>query len=211
MTTSTGRSGSSSFADDSNFPVTPAEPRGYHPVEMTDAMLARSAKNGDAAAFAMLVDRHAGVCLRFATRMLGSVEDAEEAAQDAFWRAHRALDRYDETASFRTWLMSILINRCRTSLLHRRRRTARIVVDDAAVARATIESDAGDTELRDAIERALARLDPGQREAFLLKHVELLSYDEMALATGIGISALKMRVQRACERLQTLLEEDRHA
>jgi RNA polymerase sigma-70 factor (ECF subfamily) len=205
-----GRSGSSSFADPPILSVTAAQPRGYHPVEMTDAMLARSAKNGDAAAFALLVDRHARVCLRYATRMLGSLEDAEEAAQDAFWRAHRAIDRYDEQLSFRTWLMSILINRCRTSLLHRRRRTARIVVDHVAVDRASIESDAGDTELRDAIERALVRLDAGQREAFLLKHVELLSYDEMSAATGIGVSALKMRVQRACERLQDLLEEDRH-
>lgn len=206
-----GRSGSSSFGDPPILLVTAAQPRGYHSVEMTDAMLARSAKDGDAMAFARLVDRHAPVCLRYATRMLGSLEDAEEAAQDAFWRAHRAIDRYDEQLSFRTWLMSILINRCRTALLHRRRRTARIVVDDAAVDRASIESDAGDTELRDAIERALARLEAGQREAFLLKHVELLSYDEMAAVTGIGVSALKMRVQRACERLQDLLEEDRHA
>jgi RNA polymerase sigma-70 factor (ECF subfamily) len=178
---------------------------------MTDAELARLAKTGDGASFAMLVDRHAGVCLRFATRMLGNREDAEEAAQDAFWRAHRALDRYDDTASFRTWLMSILINRCRTTLLRRRRRMSRVVTDDAAVERAAAAPIASDAELRDAIGRALAQLDAGQREAFLLKHVELLSYDEMSAATGLGVSALKMRVQRACARLQLLLEGDRHA
>jgi RNA polymerase sigma-70 factor, ECF subfamily len=65
--------------------------------------------------------------------------------------------------------------------------------------------------LRDAIERALARLEPAQREAFLLKHVESLSYEEMATATGVGMSALKIRVQRACERLQASLREDLHA
>jgi RNA polymerase sigma-70 factor, ECF subfamily len=65
--------------------------------------------------------------------------------------------------------------------------------------------------LRDAIERALARLEPTQREAFLLKHVESLSYEEMATATDVGISALKIRVQRACERLQASLREDLHA
>ncbi len=210
-TSSTARSASSSFGDARVFVVTPPPPRGYHDVEMTDAELARRAKAGDAASFAMLVDRHAGACLRYATRMLGSREDAEDAAQDAFWRAHRALDRYDEDASFRTWLMSILINRCRTTLLHRQRRTARVIVDDTAVARASTPSTASDTELRDAIDRALARLDAAQREAFLLKHVELLSYEEMSAATGLGISALKMRVQRACDRLQDLLEEDRHA
>jgi len=191
--------------------VTPLAPRGYHAAEMTDAELARLAKGGDRSAFAMLVDRHAGACLRYATRMLGSREDAEEAAQDAFWRAHRAIDRFDETASFRTWLMQILINRCRTAMLHRKRRTARVVLDEQAIANAGTPSRAGDVELRDALVRALAQIDAGQREAFLLKHVELLSYEEMSAATGVGISALKMRVQRACNHLQILLAEDRHA
>jgi len=191
--------------------VTPLAARGYHAEEMTDAMLVRAVLAGDAAAFATLVDRHAGVCLRFATRMLDSRQDAEDVVQETFLRAYRALARYDERMSFRTWLMSILINRCRTAMLHRRRRTARVVLDDQAVDDASVESGAADAALRDAIERALGRLDPDQREAFLLKHVESLSYEEMSAATGVGISALKMRVRRACERLQTMLEEDRYA
>jgi RNA polymerase sigma-70 factor (ECF subfamily) len=191
--------------------VTPLVPRGYHAAEMTDAELARLAKGGDRSAFAMLVDRHAGACLRYAIRMLDSREDAEEATQDALWRAHRALDRFDETATFRTWLMHILINRCRTALLHRKRRTARVVVDEQALANAGTPSRAGDVELRDALSRALAQIDADQREAFLLKHVELLSYEEMSAMTGLGVSALKMRVQRACNHLQLLLAEDRHA
>ena len=63
------------------------------------------------------------------------------------------------------------------------------------------------SELRIEIERALAQLEPEQREAFLLKHVEQLGYDAMSAATGVGVSALKMRVKRACERLQDLLGE----
>jgi RNA polymerase sigma-70 factor (ECF subfamily) len=191
--------------------VTPLVARGYHAEEMTDAMLVRASLAGDTSAFAILVDRHARVSLRFATRMLGSRQDAEDVAQETFVRAHRALARYDEHMSFRTWLMSILINRCRTALLHRHRRLSRVVLDEQAVGDASVESGAADAALRDAIERALTKLDPDQREAFLLKHVESLSYEEMAAATGVGISALKMRVRRACERLQTLLEEDRYA
>jgi RNA polymerase sigma-70 factor (ECF subfamily) len=67
--------------------------------------------------------------------------------------------------------------------------------------------DTAATDLRIEIERALALLEPDQREAFLLKHVEQLGYDEMAAVTGAGVSALKMRVKRACERLQELLGE----
>jgi RNA polymerase sigma-70 factor, ECF subfamily len=178
---------------------------------MTDAMCVRAVLDGDSAAFALLVDRHAPACIRFATRMLGSREDAEDVTQETLVRAHRALARFDAGMSFRTWIMSILINRCRTALLHRRRRTARVVLDEGAVDRAQVDGSATQAELRDAIERALARLDPAQREAFLLKHVESLSYEEMATMTGVGISALKMRVQRACERLQAALQEDLYA
>ena len=191
--------------------VTPGGLRRYHPSEMTDATCVRAALDGDPSAFATLVDRHAPACLRYATRMLGSREDAEDATQETFVRAHRALARYDDSMSFRTWVMSILINRCRTSLLARKRRTSRVVLDEAAVEQAHVDAGANDAELRDAIERAVAQLDPAQREAFLLKHVELLSYEEMAAMTGAGISALKMRVQRACDRLKDLLREDLHA
>src|ERR1700749_1758329 len=100
---------------------------------MTDAGFVQAALAGDDNAFAALVDRHAPACLRYATRMLGNREDAEDATQDALLRAHRALERYDPTMSFRTWIMSILVNRCRTALLHRKRRTARVVLDEAAV------------------------------------------------------------------------------
>lgn len=191
--------------------MTARDLRGYHELNDDDAWLVQSALAGDARAFAELVDRHAPVCLRYATRMLGSREDAEEATQDAFLRAHRALDRFDTTMSFRTWVMSILINRCRSMLLHRRRRTARVQLDGAAVDAARAPDRSGGVELRDAIDHALAQLDPAQREAFLLKHVESMSYEEMAVATGAGISALKMRVQRACDRLQLLLREDVNA
>ncbi|MEP6731303.1 MAG: RNA polymerase sigma factor [bacterium] len=191
--------------------MTFAEVRRYHPVEMTDAMLVQNVLGGDPAAFTMLVDRHAPVCLRFATRMLGSIQDAEEVTQETLMRVHRTLSRYDAQMSFRTWMMSILVNRCRSALLHRHRRTTRVMLDEEAVKQASVRSAAHDVELRDAIERAVAQLDAGQREAFLLKHVEQLSYDEIAAVTGVGLSALKMRVQRACDRLQLLLEEDRYA
>jgi RNA polymerase sigma-70 factor, ECF subfamily len=183
---------------------------GYNIATMTDASLVRAVLEGNVAAFTTLVDRHSRVCLRFATRMLGNPEDAEDVTQEAFLRAYGALGRYDERVTFRTWIMSILINRCRTALGSRRKREARVIVDDAAVAVAAMSSGASDLEMRDALERALAQLDDAQREAFLLKHVEQLGYDEMAAMTGAGVSALKMRVRRACERLQILLEDDRN-
>ena len=63
---------------------------------MTDATLVRRVLDGDTAAFTMLVDRHAAACTRFAMRMLGNREDAEDAVQDSFLRAYRSLARYEE-------------------------------------------------------------------------------------------------------------------
>ena len=174
---------------------------------MTDATLVRRVLDGDSRAFTTLVERHLQPCLRFATRMLGGRHDAEDATQEALLRAYRALATYDPTSSFRTWLFAILVNRCRTSLLQKTRYVRRVVTDEDAMASAVGGDDATATELLIEIERAVARLDPDQREAFLLKHVEQLDYEAMSEITGAGVSALKMRVKRACERLQELLGE----
>ena len=189
--------------------VTQPDVPGFNLATMTDAMLVRRVLDGDTAAFTTLVDRHAAACTRFATRMLGNREDAEDATQETFLRAYRSLARYEERQTFRTWLFQILINRCRTAAVRRQRRHRMFLVDDSAIAAASVRPavDAGD--LRAELKRAIDALDPDQREAFLLKHVEQLSYDEMAAATGIGVSALKMRVMRACERLRELLSDVR--
>jgi RNA polymerase sigma-70 factor (ECF subfamily) len=184
----------------------PALP-GFNPVLMTDAMLVRRVLEGDTAAFTALVDRHAAACTRFATRMLGNREDAEDAVQESFLRAYRSLARYEERQAFRTWLFQILINRCRTAAVRRQRRQRMFLVDDNAVASASVRPSVDSSDLRAELRRAIDALDPEQREAFLLKHVEQLSYDEMAAATGVGISALKMRVKRACDRMQWMLRE----
>jgi RNA polymerase sigma-70 factor (ECF subfamily) len=181
----------------------------YNDEVTTDAMLVRAALAGDTTAFAALVERHARACIRYATRMLGNEQDAEDAAQETFIRAYGALARFDGSVAFRTWLMTILINRCRTALAVRRRFDDRATELHDATLHAGVAGAENQIALRHAIDRALGRIDPQQREAFLLKHVEELSYDEMVVVTGAGVSALKMRVRRACEHLRELLEEDR--
>ena len=171
---------------------------------MTDAELVRRVLAGDVAAFTALVDRHASRCLRFATRMLGDVHDAEDATQDTLLRAYRALARYQERQQFRTWLFQILVNRCRTMLRRRQHRARFFVVDENAVRRAASPAFM-DLRLDEELRRAIEALDAPLREAFLLKHVEELSYDEMRAVTGASVPALKMRVKRACDRLRNAL------
>ena len=187
--------------------MTHPEVPGFNLATMTDAMFVRRVLDGDTAAFTTLVDRHAAACTRFATRMLGNREDAEDATQETFLRAYRSLARYEERQAFRTWLFQILINRCRTAAVRRERRHRMFLVDDNAVASASVRPAAETSDLRAELQRVVDALDPDQREAFLLKHVEQLSYDQMAAATGVGVSALKMRVKRACDRMQWMLRE----
>ena len=174
--------------------------------DMSDGVLVRRVLEGDTEAFAGLVTRHRERGLRFAAGMLGDRADAEEALQDAFVRAYRALRSCREPDRFGAWFLRILVNRCRTRRAGRRRRDGLFVRDEAALERAA-SRPAGDPDWREEIERALARLDGLQREAFLLKHVEGLEYQEMALLTGARMPALKMRVKRACDHLRVLLQE----
>jgi RNA polymerase sigma-70 factor (ECF subfamily) len=189
-------------------PLTPPDaPPPGHVAERS--LLVRGAQLGDVRAFAALVDLYYARCLRFALHMLANRGDAEEAVQDTFVRVYRALPGYEERESFEPWLFRILANRCRSAGARERRRSELVEfgeVPERASERRHDEAIAW----REEIGRALAMLPAEQREAFLMRHVEDLTYDDMAIATGAGISALKMRVKRACDALRIRLTEDHH-
>ena len=172
-----------------------------------DAAIVARVLAGDSAAYATLVTRYRAQFTRYAVRMLGTREDAEEALQDAFVRAYRSLARCDDPARFGSWLFRILANRCRTTGSRRGRREKTFVRDEVALLDASHDHPAERAAWREEIQRALLKLEPEQREAFLLKHVEEMGYEDMAELTGVGVSALKMRVKRACERLRATLQE----
>jgi RNA polymerase sigma-70 factor (ECF subfamily) len=170
-----------------------------------DGLVAR-ARAGEPAAFEALMHRHYADCLRYAFRMLGDRGDAEDAVQETFVRAFAALARYDERDRFHAWLLRILRNRCRSLGARRAWRQARLRIFYALSRRADAP-DAGELTVED-VQRALQVLPARLREAFLLKHVEELSYEEMERITGASESALKMRVKRARAALERILRED---
>ncbi len=180
---------------------------------MADEELIRRVQAGDAAAFDALVDRYYGACLRFAWRSLGLREDAEDAVQEALVRAYRALRRGRAPREFRPWLLGIVLNRCRSHAQRSRRR--RLLFerwwarqDPEAFRVQPADGAGGDGDLDPKLKAALAALRPKLREAFLLKHVEQLRYEEMAEITGASVSALKMRVKRASDQVLAMLTED---
>lgn len=173
--------------------------------EIGDGALVKRVLAGDVESFAILVERYTNRYSRFAVRMLGNRHDAEEALQDAFVRSFRSLSKCEDPAQFGPWFHSILVNQCRTTATRRGRRDNRFVDDvDTAAFPERDTSSSGDWS--EEINLALRKLNEDQREAFLLKHVEDMSYEEMATVTGESISTLKMRVKRACDKMRQRLE-----
>ena len=167
-----------------------------------DAADVRRVLAGDVDAYTRLVNRYYERCAQYAVRMLGNRDDAEDALQATFIRAYRALNRYQERDRFSAWLYRILVNQCRSVAARRTHRERVFVREEAAFFSAPDQTPNWSGEGEEFVQRVLAELDPLLREAFVLKYVEELSYDEMSALTGAGVSALKMRVKRACERLR---------
>jgi RNA polymerase sigma-70 factor (ECF subfamily) len=175
-----------------------------------DSSVVAAVLAGETDAFPVLVGRYRDAYARYATRMLGNLEDAEDALQLAFVRAYRHLGRCRDPDRFGAWLHRIVVNECRT-LAHRRdRRERRQSYPDFEFDLHVDGQPEGDALLEDEIQRAMDALEIGQREAFILKYVEDLSYEQMTQITGIGESALKMRVMRARNHLRELLEGVHH-
>jgi RNA polymerase sigma-70 factor (ECF subfamily) len=174
----------------------------------SDADLIAAVIAGNIDSFSLLVRRHQDTCVRFAVRMLGSRVDADDVLQSAFMRAFRNLRSCRDRERFGGWLYQIVVNECRTFATRRKRREQRFLSATAEIERA-IAPGSDETPDRDVgghIERALGMLPADQREAFLLKHVEELTYEEISEMTGASVSALKMRVKRAADSLRDLLD-----
>lgn len=186
--------------------IQPAEPISVRSSTDIDPAIPLRARDGDVEAFAELVEFFHVRCLRYARYMLGEEEDAEEAVQDTFVRVYDHLGQFRPDARFEPWLFRILANRCRTVRERRRRRESLVTTGELPVVAAEAPADSQD--LLEEVEAALNELPTEQREAFLLRHVEDLSYEDMAVITGVRLSALRMRVKRACDTLRTRLQEE---
>lgn len=173
----------------------------------SDAQVVARVLDGEIDAFGILVRRHTPALARYAVRLLGSPDAADDVLSESFARAYRHLASCRDPARFRTWVFRIVTNRCKSYL--GRRRPDTVSLDDAPppVARSNPGLDLDRREAMAAVESALAELSAQRREAFVMKYVEGLSYEEMAEITGQRIPTLKMRVHRAREALVRLLRE----
>jgi len=168
-----------------------------------DGAVVRRVLGGDVEAYRLLVERYRRAYGRYAMALLRDPDAAADAVQEAFIRAYEGLAGCREPDRFGAWFFRILQNQCRNALARRKE-----TVDLGAVELAGRDRAAGAVErgeLAAALEEALAALTAEQREAFVMKHVEGRSYEEMAALLGVGVDALKMRVHRARDALREQL------
>ena len=160
---------------------------------------------GNQELFTVLIRRYSDPLYRHALGMTGSPDVAEDILQASLIKAFQHLA--EVRGRFDAWLFRIVANGCKDWLKNIRRTHLSYDEDDQPSSFATPEEELDRTELRSDLDRALAHLAPSLREAFIMKHVEGRSYEEMAELLNTTVGALKMRVHRAREALQTLLEE----
>jgi RNA polymerase sigma-70 factor, ECF subfamily len=161
--------------------------------------------SGDRNAFGILIQRYSDPLYRHAVGMTGSPDVAEDILQVSFIKAYNHLN--EVRGRFDAWVFRIVANGCKDWLKNIRRTHLSYEEDDQPSGYETPEEELDRGELRSDLDRALSALPASLREAFVMKHVEGRSYEEMAELLDTTVGALKMRVHRAREALQALLEE----
>jgi RNA polymerase sigma-70 factor (ECF subfamily) len=175
------------------------------PPPLTDEQIIEQVLAGNRESFRLLVAKYSDPLYRHALGMVGSPDTAEDILQVSFIKAFQHLG--EVRGRFDAWLFRILANGCKDWLKNIRRTHLSYEEDDQPSHYATPDEDLDRSQLRDDLDAALQKLPSTLREAFVMKHVEGRSYEEMAELLHTTVGALKMRVHRAREMLQGLLED----
>jgi RNA polymerase sigma factor (sigma-70 family) len=174
-----------------------------------DELVAR-AQRGDLDAYEEIVRMHQTIAFRTAWVITGSAADAEEAAQDAFVKAHAALSRFRTGAPLRPWLLTVVANeaRNRVKAAGRRERLALRVAEERRPGGAVPSPEAAllVSEQREELLAALGRLSEPDREAIACRYFLELSEAETAAALGCARGTVKSRLSRALDRLRSQME-----
>ncbi len=185
-------------------------------MEASDLAVVARVKAGDHDAFRHLVERHSRSVFRLAYRLTGHEQDAEDVVQETFLRAFREIRRFEARSSFATWLYRITAN-CSHDLLRQRPRAGtRPSLDDSdlRVAAELADASAGADPMRtltsrridERVRAAMAGLSGQERSAFVMRHYDGLSIEEIGGMLNLKASAAKHSIFRAVQKLRRSLE-----
>jgi RNA polymerase sigma-70 factor (ECF subfamily) len=166
---------------------------------MDDVKTIERCKAGQTEAFGELVRQYQSQALGHALTLLGNLPDALDAVQDAFVAAYEALGRFDASRKFYPWFCTILRHRCYKVLTSRRRRPATAIDDIQLLAPPADETLGEETAV---VQRVLQELAPEDRELLVLKHLEGLTYEELAQRLGVTAGTVMSRLYHARRRFR---------
>ena len=168
--------------------------------------LIRQCQNGDVQAFRHLVERYEDRIYVLACSMIGDREAAQDAAQEAFVRAYKALAKFENKSSFYTWLYRIATNVCLNFSQREQRRPDSISLEgmrekhdmslDRFFGTEETQNDIERMDLRNQIQKVLDHLSPDHRAIVVLKDIEDLSQEEIAETLDISVGTVKSRLSR---------------
>lgn len=169
------------------------------------------AQNGDDEAFTNLVNAYQNPVYNLCYRMLGNSQEAEDAAQETFWRAYQAIRRYDKNRAFATWLLSIAAHYCIDQ--QRKKRLPILEIDDWM--EEIVPDDSPDPERSvsksqesEMLRRMLKSMNPQDRGALILRYWYEFSEEEISHSLQISVSAVKSRLFRARLRMAELWQTE---
>ena len=180
-----------------------------------DAQAVERVKSGDKDAYRLLVDRHSRNLFRLAFRITGNEADAEDVVQEALLRAYRQIQTYDSRSTFSTWLYRIASNYAldliRARGRHEKGRVTSAGEDQDVLDVADVRTPGQDrvlysNQVSQSISVALGGLTPQERAAFLLRHCEGKSIEEIGGVLGLATSATKNSIFRAVKKMREALQ-----
>ena len=185
-------------------------------MEASDLAVVARVKAGDHDAFRHLVERHSRSVFRLAYRLTGHEQDAEDVVQETFLRAFREIRRFEARSSFATWLYRITVN-CSHDLLRQRPRAGtRPSLDDPDLrvaaeladpsAAADPQRELTNRRIDERVRAAMDALSGQERSAFVMRHYEGLSIEEIGGVLNLKASAAKHSIFRAVQKLRRSLE-----
>ena len=164
---------------------------------------------GPAASFTLLAERRRPEILAYLVRMLGNRDDAEDACQETFLRAHAAFGRLDAGANARAWLYRIATNTALNLARGRARRTSRLVQSDPDTLAGAVGTGAEERADLRAVAQAVGALPPRQRAALMLRCFQGLDYADIAASVGGTAEAARANVYQAMRKLRAALGRER--
>jgi len=181
-------------------------------MEESDIAAVARAREGDGEAFRLLVERHSRGIFRLAYRLTRSEQDSEDLVQETFLRAFRNLSGFEQRANFATWLYRIAVN-CSMDWIRKRRVHEQLDEGDADCGGSGTRSERSDSESRiyqmevqQRVRYALKGLSPLERAAFVLRHFEGMSIEEIGGALGVRSNAAKHSIFRAVRKMRRALD-----